>query len=677
MSRYLQPFPGPSGSREDFRSLRLSPSVLHCALAAFVCAALGAPALAEDDVDLLEQKAFQAAVARVAPSVVLIETVGGLEKMDRVLFGTGPTTGLVVDKDGYVVSSAFNFVNKPASILVRLPDGTRKPARLVANDTNRMVTLLKIETDKPLPVPEIAPHSEMRVGQWAIAVGRAFAGSEPNASVGILSAVSRIWGKAIQTDAAVSPNNYGGPLVDVRGRVLGVLVPLSPQATTEIAGVEWYDSGIGFAIPAEHVMKALPRLKKGEDLKPGVIGISFKQANLHVGDPEIGTSRPNSPAAKAGLKAGDKIAEIDGLKIARAAQVKEEISKRYAGDKIHVVAMRGKDRIECDVELVAELVPYARPFLGILPMRTRPGDHPPGAVVRDVYADSPAAKAGIQPVDLIVAAAGKPAKDREELRQHLAELEPESEIEVEVRRGSETVKAKLKLGLLPEDVPAGPLPPARVSAKPSEAKRPQTGTVQIKVPEFPNECWAYVPEAYDPEVPHGVVVWLHGKGSLDEKEVITRWKPFCDAGDLILLAPKAANPDRWLPNEQELVKKLLDNLRADYTIDPTRTVAVGYEAGGTLAFAAAFAHRPLIQAVAAIEAPLGAPPPDNDPAHLMAFYVARAEKGQRAGPIDAAVARLRAMKYPVTVKDLGAKARDLKPDELSELVRWIDTLDRI
>ena len=100
---------------------------------------------------------FRAAVDRVAPSVVRIETVGGLERVSKVLFGTGPTTGLVVDPDGYIVSSAFNFVNKPASILVRLPDGTRKPAKLVATDHNRMLVLLKIDADKPLPVPEIAP----------------------------------------------------------------------------------------------------------------------------------------------------------------------------------------------------------------------------------------------------------------------------------------------------------------------------------------------------------------------------------------------------------------------------------------------------------------------------------------------------------------------------------------
>ena len=92
--------------------------------AAPCCRAPTPPAADDDDVELLEQQAFRAAVDRVAPSVVRIETVGGLERVGEVLFGTGPTTGLVVDPDGYIVSSAFNFVNQPDSILVRLPDGT-------------------------------------------------------------------------------------------------------------------------------------------------------------------------------------------------------------------------------------------------------------------------------------------------------------------------------------------------------------------------------------------------------------------------------------------------------------------------------------------------------------------------------------------------------------------------
>ena len=204
----------------------------------------------------------------------------------------------------------------------------------------------------------------MRVGQWAIAVGRAFEGDRPNMSVGILSALERIWGKAIQTDAAVSPNNYGGPLVDVQGRVLGVLVPLSPQSESELSGIEWYDSGIGFAVPAEHILSILPKLESGKDLQPGRMGIRFASQNLHIEPPQIAGCHPRSPAALAGLDSGDRIVQIDARAIDRAAQVKEEISRRYAGDTMRVVVLRGKERLERKIELVAALPPYQHSAVG-------------------------------------------------------------------------------------------------------------------------------------------------------------------------------------------------------------------------------------------------------------------------------------------------------------------------
>ncbi len=634
-----------------------------------------------EDLELLEEKAFQEAVARVAPCVVMIETVGGLEKIGRLLFGTGPTTGLIVDPQGYIVSSAFNFVNKPSSILVQLPDGTHKAAQLVANDTNRMVSLLKIEVDKPLPVPEMVPVSQMRVGQWAIAVGRAFGEHTPNMSVGIISAVNRIWGKAIQTDAAVSPNNYGGPLIDIHGRVLGVLAPLSPQETSEVAGVEWYDSGIGFAIPLEDILKVLPRLKEGKDLKPGLLGIQFKNPNLHVSEAEIGHCRPNSPAAKAGLKTGDKIIQVNDRPITRGAELKEEISKRYAGEKLRMVALRGKDRMECEVELVAELVPYVRPFLGILPMRSHPGEHPPGVPVRYVYPDSPAAKAGVQPTDLIVAFAGQAVKDAAGLRRLTADHEPNQTFDLTIQREGRNMVIQVSLGVLPESVPPGPLPPARVSTKPqSPPAGVQVGVLELKVPEMPNAVWAYVPEAYDPAVSHGVVVWLHGKTAVEGKERIAQWKPFCDAYDLICVAPKAAHgsPPQWQVGEIELIKKLLENLHTGYTIDPMRVVVVGEGSAGMFACLCAFQHREGIRALVTLcPDPVSLPLPDNDPAYPLDFYIARPEKDEKSAPMEAFIGLLRAAKFPVRVKDLGQKVRDLTAEEMDELIRWIDTLDRI
>ena len=163
-----------------------TPRQVHLALATVLFSACLGQTRAADDRDTLEQRAFRAAVDRVAPAVVRIETVGGGDQVGRVEFGSGATTGLVIDSEGYIVSSAVNFLNTPDSILVRLPDGLRKPARLVATDHNRMLVLLKIETDEPLPVPETVPDGEVRVGQWAIAVGRTFDLKRPNMSVGII-----------------------------------------------------------------------------------------------------------------------------------------------------------------------------------------------------------------------------------------------------------------------------------------------------------------------------------------------------------------------------------------------------------------------------------------------------------------------------------------------------------
>ncbi|HEV3021792.1 MAG TPA: trypsin-like peptidase domain-containing protein, partial [Pirellulales bacterium] len=315
-------------------------------LLVFTVNLLAVAAPASDDLPSREEAAMQRAVMRVTPSVVSIETVGGLERVGQVLFGNGPTTGLIVSSDGYIVSSAFNFAQKPTSILVELADGSRAAAQLVATDRNRMLVLLKVPAAGDLPVTECVAEDEMRVGQWSIAVGRAFDHAQPNMSVGIISALHRVWDKAIQTDAKISPANYGGPLVDIRGRVLGVLSPLSPMGSGDVQGVEWYDSGIGFAVPLEQILGLLPRLKQGHDLLPGLMGVNLQGRDQYAEAPVIAACRPNSPASKAGFKAGDRVVQVDEREIERQVQLLHEIHRRYAGDKLRVTVARGDERIE-------------------------------------------------------------------------------------------------------------------------------------------------------------------------------------------------------------------------------------------------------------------------------------------------------------------------------------------
>ena len=666
---------------------------LHVVAAiALVCLSIiTSPAGGADDLELLEQQAFQAAARRVAPSVVRIETIGGLEQVQDFSFGTGPTTGLIISSDGYVISCSFNFLNQPDSILVQTSDRKRRPARLVATDHNRMLALLKIEVadDEPLWVPDVVAVDQMRVGQWAIALGSAFDGSGPNMSVGILSALNRVWGKALQTDAAVSPNNYGGPLVDVHGRVLGLLVPLSGQSTNEFAGTEWYDSGIGFAVPAADVMKIFPRLKRGKDLYPGLMGVNFSSGNINTAEPVIAAVRPNSPASQAGLEKGDRLVEIDGRPTERAADAKEAINRRYAGETIRVVVLRNEKRVEAEVTLIAKLKPYEHPFLGILPMRASlPATEkkkPAGVSVRYVYPGSPAAAAKIEPGDLLTHLAGEPIVDADQLRLRLGDRQVNGAVELSLKRGSSTGKVTLRLGRLPESLPGSDLSPAwadelttdKAATESNGNDEQPTGLIKLKIPEHANDAWAYVPEDYSPSIPYGIVVWLHPAGGLDPEALTARWQSHCDRNRLILLAPAAANPDEWQVGESALIGKLLDQIDTDYTIDRTRVVSIGRQNGGAMAFLVAFRERELVRAVAAINAVVSGRPPENEPIYRLAFYIAGAEKSRLFGQIESTATRLRQMHYPVTVKHLGDEPRPLDDEELAELVRWIDTLDRI
>ncbi len=657
--------------REHSPSMRRARTGAALAIVALV---YGAAAVADEDLTSREERAMRAAVERVAPSVVSIETIGGRERGASAAEPGGPTTGMIVSADGYIISSSFAFAQKPASIVVRFADGTRAPAQLAAVDSSRMLALVKVSVEQPLSVPEAVPEAEMQIGQWGIAVGRTFDGAQPNVSVGIVSALDRIWGKALQTDAKISPNNYGGPLVDIRGRVLGVLAPLSQTKGAEATSVEWYDSGIGFAVPLAHINQILPRLKAGEDLKPGLIGISLAGRDMYADAPVIAACRPNSPAYKSGLKAGDKIVEIAGRNVVRHSQLMYELNRRYAGDKLRVAVMRGDKRIEQDLELVDHLDPYQRAFLGILPKRDPP-EQGEGVIVRFVYPDSPAAKAGVQPGDKLVSLADKPVPDRYQLAELSAAIEVGQQTPFEVERGGMRLKLAAAWASEPASVPAT-LPPAVGDRDPFADERPAVGSWTLKVPEFKNDALAYVPADYDPRLKYAVLTWFEPTGQFEDDELLARWKTHCDGQRLILLAPKPAEAGKWQRGDLDFASKALEQLRSIYQTDSLRLVAGGRDVGGALAYALAFAHRDQIRGVAALDSPLGEPPPDNDPVYRLDFYLAKSDGSPFAQSVQAAEKMLSDRKFAVTVRDLGAASRELNEEELGELLRWIDSLDK-
>jgi serine protease Do len=325
-----------------------------------------------DSVELYraEETAFRAAAGRVAPCVVTIETIGGTQpsaspagpatapaggprrpreaESTRFVIADGPATGIVYSADGLILTSSSNFARDPSLITVVLPDGRRFVAELLARDEVRQLAMIKIAAEG-LPTPEwVASPGEVRVGQWALALGRGFGGKDCSLSAGIISGLNRQSGLAIGTDAKLSPANFGGPLIDLRGRVLGVAVPMG-LAGGQIAGVELYDSGIGFAVPAWHVRKSAEALAVGHSLRRGLLGVAIERSTkgiLRI----AGVGEP-SPAGRAGLQAGDEVVTVDGRQIKNYSELQRLMRPRAAGERVAITVRRNGKEIEATVVL--------------------------------------------------------------------------------------------------------------------------------------------------------------------------------------------------------------------------------------------------------------------------------------------------------------------------------------
>ena len=693
---------------------------------------LAAPAARAQDVNEASEKAMKQAMARVAPFVAKIETAGGAEVVGGgvgpgggqggVRKGVGPTTGLVVAPDGFVISSSFNFANKPTDIFVTVPGKPRLVAKVVASDQTRMLTLLKVDL-KGLPTPAAVPKGEIRVGQWSLALGRALDTDLKDVpalsvSAGIVSATGRIYGKALQCDAKVSPVNYGGPLVAIDGRVFGVLVPASPRGETETAGVEWYDSGIGFAVPLEDVYAVLPKLIAGQTLQRGLLGITAKvQEDTYNAPALVGAVSRDSAAERAGLKAGDTVTTIDGRPVANFSQVQHALGPKYAGDKLAVKVQRDGKEVEFkEVTLTAAITSFAAPFLGILPLRDDPD---PGVEVRYVYPNSPADAAGLKSGDrlLKLVPEGAPAESavaftgRDALATLVGGLPAGTAVKFDVKRkaGGKTESVAVKLGTATDDLPAAlPLPSSagKALAKPTPPKgkdgkepkaepkkeepkkqaddkkpdEPETGLLQRSNPTLGREYWVYVPENYSKDVAHGVIVWLHrAKPVAKEADDLAKiFGPFCADHHFILVGPKSRNAEGWVPSETEEVVGDLRAVFAEYTVDRRRVVAHGMGQGGQMAFYLGFNARDLVRGVAVTGSVLGTQPKEPVPGQPLSFFIVGGEQDPLVKEIAEAKPRLAEKKYPVLYRQLKEFGKEYLLDTtLEELKAWLDSLDKI
>lgn len=601
---------------------------------------------ATEELPFEEEAAIRAAVERVAPSVVRIETAGVSETVlasaAEAIPASGPSTGIVVEEGGWVLATSFAVPRDAVEAIVVMPDATvpggqRRVARVVGRDLSRGLVLLRVDGAGLTPVPEWVPRAELAVGQWTIAVGRAWDLAVPSVAVGILSATNRSWGRSVQTDASISPANYGGPLIDIGGRVIGILAPLPADTAGMNLGTELYDSGIGFAVPLADMLRVLPRLKNGETLSPGVLGIGYSARDPFTGEARIATCRPGSPAAKAGLRARDLIVAANGRPVTRIAELRHVLAPLYAGDTLTITVERGNpatseadrqqsappSRIDVQVELIAALPPWRRPMLGIVPVRSAARDARPGPVqVAWVWADSPAAKAGLvagdqieavipSPVDGDTAGAGDAVtvESAAALAGIVAGTEVGRSLSLVISRDGKKQTIPVEATAMPTDLPADlsalvpPFAPALAPAGPLVPAGDAAVVERLEAAEVAQPPLVVLPAA-PPRESLAVIIYLDlPRGPVAEAEAIA-WKAAAARHGVAVILPGSVDPQRWGREDIGGIKRAVATLAAKRAIDPARIAVAGRGAGAAFAWLVAESLGPAVRGVALIDSTL-------------------------------------------------------------------------
>ncbi len=252
--------------------------------------------------------AIERAVEQVAPRVVQLRYFGG--GADSLGVAAAPVTGYALEGP-WVITSTYGLRQDPAGVLCHFADGLQAQAHIVARDHNRQLALISVGEAADSDPPKLRGRAA-RVGETAIALGRVYDADSVNVTVGVVSAIDRLGSRAVQTDALVSPVNYGGPLIGLDGQLLGLITPLGPPGQS---GVSLYDSGVGFAAAYETVAPRLATLAAGRDLHPGWLGVTLPNDDPLRAAPKLKRVTKDGPAGTAGLTAGDTITAVNGAAI--------------------------------------------------------------------------------------------------------------------------------------------------------------------------------------------------------------------------------------------------------------------------------------------------------------------------------------------------------------------------
>ena len=273
------------------------------------------------------------------------------EGVVAVQVGGGSGTGFVIDEEGTIVTNA-HVVGESSQASVRFGDsGAAVDAEVLGSDPSTDLAVLRVDPSRvgTLHPLALADSDDVRVGDEVVAIGHPF-GLDRTATAGIVSGLGReiqapngfSIDEVIQTDAAINPGNSGGPLVDGRGRVVGV----NSQIATNGGGGG--NVGVGFAVPANTVREVVPRLAGGQTIERPYLGLTTAAGSSGV---EVQDVTPGGPAQRAGLRPGDVVVSVDGDAVSEPGDVANALDGNEPGDSVDVEVERGGDREQLDVTL--------------------------------------------------------------------------------------------------------------------------------------------------------------------------------------------------------------------------------------------------------------------------------------------------------------------------------------
>jgi serine protease Do len=366
----------------------------------------------------------------------------------------GLGSGFIVSADGYLLTNA-HVVDGADEITVTLHDKREFKAKLLGADKRTDVAVLKIEA-AGLPSVRIGDSNKLRVGEWVIAIGSPF-GLENTVTAGIVSAKGRETGEYlpfIQTDVAVNPGNSGGPLINMRGEVVGI--------NSQIFTTSGAFAGISFAIPIDEAMSVQQQLRTSGRVIRGRIGVGIEAVSRDVaeaiglGTPRgalVNTVEKEAPAAKAGVEAGDVIIRFDGKPIERSTDLPRIVGGTKPGSTVNMTVFRKGGQRDLKVT-VAELQPdqAATARNREAPSKPAAPTNALGLVVSDLPADKQkelgvkagvqvdvvdglAAAAGIRPGDVITQLNSAEVQNARQFNDVVGKLDAKKDVALLVRRG--------------------------------------------------------------------------------------------------------------------------------------------------------------------------------------------------------------------------------------------------